>query len=373
MGIKWNEEKQSFEVSVSKRDKLKRQPRTMKWILNESGKPIKTEAEARRVQTKMIIELENRINEKSVPRWKTMIEKYCESALNRGLLQITVENYRLGLNAHTLEPWGNRRIDTIQPEEIRNLIKAKLGHRSPSHQKSVLKFIRAIFSFAVEAGYISRNPAPEIKFKIGDKIKTCLTESQLGLLLNRAKEMDCEWYEIWAVASYCGLRSGELYALTWDKVNFDTRLIKVDSSWNNKDGFKSTKSGDDRMVEIPEALLPLLRDLKIQNYDSKFVLPRLEKWKKGEQARELRMFLMGLNLPPIRFHDLRASWATMLLSRGVEPIKVMYSGGWKDLKTMMIYMRKSGVNIRGMTDGLQLHNPSREQAKVINLGLRSES
>jgi hypothetical protein len=73
---------------------------------------------------------------------------------------------------------------------------------------------------------------------------------------------------------------------------------------------------------------------------------------------------MGLGLPPVRFHDLRA---TLLLSKGVEPIRVMKAGGWKDLKTMMVYVRKSGVDIRGMSDCLNLHNPSRQEAEVISL------
>ena len=63
-------------------------------------------------------------------------------------------------------------------------------------------------------------------------------------------------------------------------------------------------------------------------------------------------------LPAIRFHDLRASWATAMLGQGIEPAKVMHMGGWKDLKTMMIYMRKAGISIKGITDTLDLHNPS---------------
>lgn len=41
-------------------------------------------------------------------------------------------------------------------------------------------------------------------------------------------------------------------------------------------------------------------------------------------------------------------------------------GGWKDMKTMMIYMRKTGIDIRGMTDCLNLHDPNFSGAKVLN-------
>lgn len=158
----------------------------------------------------------------------------------------------------------------------------------------------------------------------------------------------------------------ELYALTWDKVNFETRQILIDSSWNNVDGFKETKSGHDRIVEIAPNLLVILKELKLAGLDPQFVLPRIDKWDKGEQARELRLFLIALGLPAIRFHDLRATWATIMLSRGVEPVKVLKLGGWMDLKTAQIYLRKAGVDVRGATDVLDLHNPINESASILD-------
>ena len=164
------------------------------------------------------------------------------------------------------------------------------------------------------------------------------------------------------------MRNGELYALEWDKVDLERRIIKVDCSWNNKDGFKSTKSGDDRVLEIPAPLLPVLQELKLKSAGSSFVLPRLSKWDKGEQARELRIFLKLVGLPEICFHDLRATWATWLLSKGVAPSKVMAQGGWREMKTMMIYMRKAGIDIIGSTNVLndiQTHGIS--SAAIIDL------
>lgn len=156
---------------------------------------------------------------------------------------------------------------------------------------------------------------------------------------------------IWTVACYTGLRNGELYALKWKNVDLERRIIFIKSSWNKKNGFKETKSGDDRVIEVAKSLMPLLETLHSCRVDD-FVLPRIHRWTTCDQARVLREFLIQNNLPQIRFHDLRASWATIMLSRGVEPIKVMSMGGWKDLKTMQLYIRKSGINIQGITDKL---------------------
>jgi integrase len=104
----------------------------------------------------------------------------------------------------------------------------------------------------------------------------------------------------------------------------------------------------------------------LEDVDTNFVLQRIDKWDKGEQARELRLFLMSLGLPTIRFHDLRATLATIMLSRGVEPVKVLKLGGWRDLKTAQIYLRKAGVDVRGSADALDLHNPGNQSAAVLS-------
>ena len=38
--------------------------------------------------------------------------------------------------------------------------------------------------------------------------------------------------------------------------------------------------------------------------------------------------------------------STIMLSKGVPALQVMKMGGWKDMKTMMIYMRKAGIEVK---------------------------
>ena len=346
-------------VSFGKRHPITRQSVTLR-------RKAATASEAKRVYLQLVIDVEEKIRGKIVPTWKDSIDRYLDDCTKRGLSEKTVEDYGLCLRAHTLSEWQTRLVDTITTAEIRDLMIRKLKSRSVSQQKGVLKMIRGVFNHAVEAGVCSRNPTPQLSFKAGDKIKHVLSKHQASALLNRSREFGCEWYPHWAMAIYTGMRNGELYALTWDKVNLDTSKIKVDTAWNNRDGFKSTKSGDDRMVDVAPPLLSLLRRWKLERSDSVFVLPRLRKWDAGEQARELRMFMMGVGMNPISFHALRATWATLMLSGGVAPIKVMSMGGWKDLKTMMIYARKAGVDIEGIASVLHdLHSPYLETATVI--------
>lgn len=286
----------------------------------------------------------------------------------------TQANALYTLRASTFPAWGKKLIDQITTTDIRNLITTEFAGKSEGHKQSALKFVRCVFQFAVDSGHLNRNPTPSMKFRIGDKIKRVLTKDQVEKLLNTAKNMDCEWYPHWAMAIYTGMRSGELYALKWENVDLENKLILVNSSWSSKDGFKSTKSGNDRRVEIAPMLIPILQELKLKNGNiSEFVLPRLGKWTKGDQARELRFFLAGMGIEPCRFHDLRATFATLHLQKGTLPVQVKTAGGWNSLKTMMIYVRKAGVDIKGMTDNFDLHNPFSEQAKVLPLKAEGEA
>jgi integrase len=306
--------------------------------------------------------------------YRQLLPRFYQSLVDRDLTAKTVENYTLCIEAHTLKLWGHRPIDSITVDEIRKLIKVTLADRSPSHQKSMLKIVRAVFNYASETGALQRSPVPFMQFRIGDKIKKVLTEQQLKIFLEKAKQYEHEWYPIWVTAVYTGCRNGELHALTWDKVDLDNRKILVSCTWNKKDGYKDlTKSEEDRIVEIAPTLLIVLKELKLQNLNGVYVLPRIVEWDDGRQAELLRMFLVGINLPQVRFHDLRASWATVMLGKGIEPVKVMSMGGWRDLKTMMIYFRKAGINIKGITDKLELHNPSRETGQVLELRGPKES
>lgn len=324
-------------------------------------------AEAKRIEAELIIKI-NKSFEAPPPGiilYAKLLTSFEQSLIERDLSKLTIDNYITCLKLHT-KIWNARPIENITTEEIRHLVKVTLADRRPSQQKNVLKYIRGVFTFAVELGFLIRNPVPKITFRMGDKIKQVLTQQQAKILLEKALEYDHDWYPIWTVALYTGMRNGELHNLSWDKVDFENGTILVSSTWNKKDGVKElTKSGDDRVIDIAPPLLNLLRELKIKNIKDIFVLPRLSDWDTGRQAEILRMFLASIGLPRIRFHDLRASWATMLLSKGIEPAKVMKLGGWKDLKTMMIYLRKAGIDTRGTLSDFSIHDGSVKTGEVL--------
>lgn len=333
-----------------------------------SRKGIKTKREAERVEKELVLRVADMIKRKITPTWGAVLEAYIVSLSSCDLMNKTIYNRNTVLRAHTMPLWADRLIDEITTSEIKMWFQDCLQKNAESHRHFILKSIKSVFEFAIDEGHIQRNPTPLIKFKQHDKIQAVLSEDQIKVVLRRAQEVQWDWYPHVAVALFTGMRNGELYSLTWDKVDLENRRIKVDCSWSKKDGFKSTKSGDDRIVEIPKPLLPVLSELKLKSAGMSFVLPRLRQWDQGEQARELRLFLKMIAIPEVRFHDLRASWATWLLSLGTVPSKVMTMGGWKNMQTMMIYMRKAGIDIKDSTsvlDNIKTHGIP--DTKVLNL------
>lgn len=351
-----------FEVRYDKRHPITRKPCGLR------RRQIKTMVEAKRVYNELVLEVAEKIKRQIVPSWSQFLTKYFQHIETLDITNNTRYNREKSLRFHTEAIWRDKLVDEITREDILNLLSASLKTYTESSRKCFVKYLRGVFEYALECDLIQRNPTPKLKFKISKKINAVLNLDQIEALLRFAQEQKWDWYPHYAVAVFTGMRNGELYALKWESVDLAARQILVNCSWGKHDGLKSTKSGHDRLVEIPKPLIPLLRELKLKAGDSDFVLPRLTRWDRGEQAHDLRMFLTANGLPVINFHSLRASWATMLLNKGVEPAKVMSMGGWSDLKTLMIYVRKAGIDIKGSTSALDdIDTHGLKQAEVVQI------
>jgi hypothetical protein len=179
--IKYNEAKNYYLVRYSKRHPV------TKKTLSITRVNIKTKVEAEKIYKELIIKLDQKINSIVHPLWPEVMDKFIEHFKNRGIANNTIFNYRSALYAHTFKKWGNKHINEITTSNIRDLIFEDLSERSPSLKKDVLKYIRAVFNYAIDAGFIFRDPTPKIKFKKNKKIKAVLNESEISFLLQTAE------------------------------------------------------------------------------------------------------------------------------------------------------------------------------------------
>jgi integrase len=246
---------------------------------------------------------------------------------------------------------------------------------SYGYQKKMKHIINQCFVFGMESGLIrgvDRSPSFGVQIERREERKPeILTIGEIRKLLIEAKNLRHPWYPIWAMALLTGMRSGELYALLWSDVDWENKAITVSKSYNCRlKQVKTTKAGYWRTVPISSELIALLRELKATAGGRPSVLPRFRDWTLGYQATELRKFCLGIGIPSVKFHALRACFATQLVRNGVPPIQVQKICGWKDLGTMQCYVRLAGIEIEGATEGLKVLPEPDVAAQVVSLFTR---
>jgi integrase len=294
--------------------------------------------------------------------WGAIVKKWYDFERNNPYSEIsaiTRDDYFGSLKKWTL-PFWDKEASCITKRDIREVIYSlESESKSRGYQVKVKATINKVINWGIDEGHIcnmSCSPAEGVKLrKRFEKSPEILTESEVRKLLEAAKELESPWYPIWASALLSGCRSGELYALTWDDVNFEEGIIRISKSFNKRDGkVKSTKSGKWRNVPISSELRTLFVELRTQSNSRKEVLPRLRDWTRGNQAKAIRQFSSGMGLPSIKFHTLRACFATILIQKGNPPAVVMKICGWSTLETMARYVRLAGIDEAGVTDSLRL-------------------
>ncbi|MBS1964112.1 MAG: site-specific integrase [Bdellovibrionales bacterium] len=237
--------------------------------------------------------------------------------------------------------------------------------RDEGRTKGYIKYLQGIVSVIYRWGIENRlvkgaseSPVRGIKleYRHVEKEPEILTIEEMKKLLREAKALENPWYPIWAMALLTGMRNGELYALTWSDVDFKNQRIVVSKTYYSRGRYvkDGTKSGKWRWVPISTDLMELLKGLQKEAGNREHVLPRLPLWDKGGQAVVLRRFCKGIGIRPVRFHALRACFATQLLANDVAPARVMKVCGWQDIKTMQHYVRLAGVDERGATESLKV-------------------
>ena len=122
------------------------------------------------------------------------------------------------------------------------------------------------------------------------------------------------------------------------------------------------------MVPLSKPCDTFLRELRLKRGGEEFVLPHLEEWARGDQAKVLKAFCRGLGITDIKFHDLRATFITQMLRNGVALAKVMAIVGHSELKTTQGYLRLCGQDVKGATDDLGIDLPEDVvAAKVLSI------
>ena len=354
-----NENGQVFwKAYVSIKSKVNSSIRVQKSKFN-----LKTQKQAEREETNLIKECQIEIlkKESQGESWGNLVDAW-EIHLrkdNSDLGEHSRADYIAALRKHTSSWWKRSASEISRADVVEMLNQMRAAGRSGGHQRILKGIISRAFKFAIDSRLISGvNQSPTFGVNLRreeEKKPEILNIDQIRKLLSEAKRLDNPWLPVWTLAILTGCRNGELFALLWSDVDLVSREITVNKSYNARiKKVKSTKAGYWRTVPISDELFGFLKELKAKSDERTEVLPRLPRWANGDQARRLREFCMGVNLPSVRFHALRACFATQLIRNGVPPIQIQKICGWNDLETMQRYIRLAGIETKGATEGLRI-------------------
>jgi integrase len=195
--------------------------------------------------------------------------------------------------------------------------------------------LHAALDAAVRLDLVQRNVTDLVdKPKYRNRVMQVLTEGQARSLLATVAGDRLEALCVLALAT--GMREGELFALKWADVDLDEGWLQVRASVRRFRGgrvFQEPKSasGRRRIALSPAVVMALQRHRERQEEergrlgdawtDLDLVFPNQigRPYDQYIIKRWFRPLLSRAGLPTIRFHDLRHTAATLLLSKGVNP------------------------------------------------------
>ena len=328
--------------------------------------------------------------------WQEVIERWVrqqELYPSKNYAPNTVIDYAGTLKKWTL-CWLGRIASDLNRGDGREIDRQAIdAGKSAKFRKNLKSVINLIYAWGIEERLINgvhQSPVYglEIERDREEKRPEILTKDEIRTLLQRAREQSHPWYCIWVGAVLTGCRSGELHqlmrsdldiitreaAIEEDKKAFDKRrygFIRVRKGWSVRGRVAGpTKAGYWRTVPVSsEFYWFLIHEIKIEQMKvNDFLFPRFWQWDQGGQAAILRGFCQANRLPSVKFHTLRACFATQLISSGVPATVVMKICGWRDMKTMQRYIRLAGIDEGGATEVLRFI-PTEEAVmeKVVNL------
>ena len=270
----------------------------------------------------------------------------------------TIEGYWNQINNYLIPVLGDIYLQDLSPSMVQKWVN-QMREKSPRTGKPLSpKTIRNIWlnlSTAMERAVIEelikKNPCEHTELPSRERYEAeVYDQEEINLLLSAAQGTDME---LPMMIEIClGLRRGELLALKWDHIDFEKskvticeNLVQAERELYTKT--PKTRSGI-RTLEIPYNLLIKLKEerkhyleRKIRYggdfYDYGYVVCQNngKPYKPDSMGLKFRRFLKAHGLKSIRFHDLRHTNATLMLTNGISPKVAQQRLGHSDFSTTM--------------------------------------
>ena len=246
--------------------------------------------------------------------------------------------------------FGDVPLDKFGPMQMELMINALLDHGgqktkdcphgrplAPKSVRHIACVVHGCFEKAVKWELISRNPMDGVELpKLKKSRPKVVEKGGVGKLLERARTT--RLYPLILLGLATGARRGELLALQWPDVNFETGILDVTKSLEQtKAGLrvKCTKSDKPRRFMVPVAALEALVEHRTEQDRDKFLFgtdyednqlvfcrPEGGYYSPDRVGARIVELMRKAGLEGVSLHSLRHTHASELISAGV-PITVV--------------------------------------------------
>lgn len=321
---------------------------------------------------KLLRDFENELDEiahldSSDPMFVSFVNLWMESYVLEKLEPPTYENYE-NLLTHINRFFKDYKLKDIKPFHIDEFFNSEIraGRASLPLKYDILT---SIFKQAVRWLIIDEKQNPMQSISIpkytNKQHKDHYRANEIPILLDLLSQLDERQQLIVKLALFGGLRRGEVAGIASDVIDFNNNKITIKRSLQVSKSkglrLKETKSEDTRTITIPQKLMNELHSYYIKKLNLRMEMGNL--WKGFKDINRQDVFMLfsneyGIPIRPdsitqfwnrfnernkdkirrIRFHDLRHSSATIILSTSNTPITmktVQKRLGHKDIKTTL--------------------------------------
>ena len=274
--------------------------------------------------------LNQRENAREAPRVSDMTKRYLEEHTPHLAVRNAADQHTI--MAKLVEPdWGKKLVTEITKVDVEKLLtkiaagrarpsKAKPNNRArklqgvkptPVRANRVGEVLRKMFTLAVDWGWREDNPASAFRRRIENERERFLTPEEIGRL---AKALDAAMDQraagIIRLCMLTGARSGEVRQARFEQFNLDL------GSWSKPAA--TTKQRKIHRIPISGDVAAIVRQRAL-------LVPIGNPWlfpgdTPGQPVKEIRRFWMAIQkeaaLAEVRIHDLRHTFASLLVSGG---------------------------------------------------------
>ena len=228
---------------------------------------------------------------------------------------------------------------------------------------SIITVLKTVFRDGVDRELLKRDPAAGIGKVQYDKIESGVFSAQEIGELFPAEGLgpweDRQDYTTFLIAATCGLRRGEILALQWQDIDFESRVLNVQRAWVSAIELGEPKWGQNRIIPLPARTLQKLKELRTSSFHvlpDALIFHKPDGSRKGETwfSERFHKAMFKAKIKRIsrclKPHSFRHSLNTILRDRGIPDDKIRAAMGWSNPQTQDSYTHWKPEHLRGQAD-----------------------